>query len=207
MIQNQNQQFWNLHRWIEKIYNRVQNSVRYITLNTSDDTKPVQFHQTMGHTGIKETRDNVLRVQNFGHSTMPTIGSTGLSLTGVAGDQGQQLIIAVEDIRYRPVGLKQGEMQSYMVDGASDKDGSGGTTRTVVNCLKGWLTSIFGKTITIGTSADTTTITITGTNITIKGKIKLDGAVEITGDLTVDGKIADAGDLSIGGTETGGGPT
>jgi hypothetical protein len=37
-----------------------------------------------------------------------------------------------------------------MVDGASDRDGTGGKTRTVLQGLRGWITNLFGKQIFIG---------------------------------------------------------
>jgi len=68
-------------------------------------------------------------------------------------------IQSIDNPRYRPTGLKQGEMQMYMVDKRSDQDGTGGTMRRVLQGLQGWVCNLLGKQIFIG-DGDNDTIQI-----------------------------------------------
>jgi phage baseplate assembly protein V len=161
-----------------------------------DDSGPVQKFQTEGHVG--ELRTNVARVENHGFSSLPLVGAKGIAIY-LGGDRGNGIVIATVDARYRPTGLHPGECQIYMVDGAQ-KDGTGGTTRTILQGLLGWVAKLLGVTILVGDS-DTQNVTITASSL-----IKLVGNVEITGNLTVDGKTTTTTvqNLSIQGTESGG---
>ena len=66
---------------------------------------------------------------------MPLPGSQGLVLFH-GGKRSLGTIIAVDDARYRPTGLKPGEAHGYMVDGAQ-KDGTGVTNSGKVDAGKG----------------------------------------------------------------------
>jgi phage baseplate assembly protein V len=187
---------WGVTGPIERSWYRAHNIIGRATLHLGDDTLEIQQHQIEGYTG--ELRSKVQRQQRFGLSTMPLAGAKGVILYQ-SGHRGFPTIIADEDPRYRPTGLNGGEVQLYMVDGAK-KDGTGGTTRTILQGLMGWACKLFGKTILIGDS-NTQMVTITGANL-----IKLAGNVEITGTLKVDGATT-VQDINIQGTESGGGAT
>jgi phage baseplate assembly protein V len=188
---------WNGYDRDQRIAARVRNSLAAVTLQLPDDTKSVQKYQTEGL--VSEIRDNVQVVQLHGFSSLPLPGARGI-VVYPSGNRGNGLVIATIDPRYRPTGLRPGEASLHMVDGAK-KDGTGGTTRTVLSALLGWATSLFGKNINVGDSSNTVNITITGS-----GAIKLAGNVEITGTLKVDGATT-VQDISIQGNETGGGST
>ena len=104
-------------------------------------------------------------------------------------------IQSIDNPRYRPTGLKQGEMQMYMVDKRSDQDGTGGTMRRVLQGLQGWVCNLLGKqifigdgdndTIQIGAHKDsngTTMITITGKNQNVQ--------VRVEGDLNAQARLS-----------------
>lgn len=166
-----------------------------MTITYADDTKPVQLLQVEGFPG--ELRPGVQRGGQFGFSSMPLVGAQAV-VAWQGGHRATGAAHAVEDPRYRPTGLKPGESLLYMVDKAA-ADGSGGTMRRVLEGLLGWAVSLFGKTINIGTTADTQVIVITGAAITLQGPVK------IAGDLTVSG-TTNVQDIAIAGSESGGGP-
>jgi phage baseplate assembly protein V len=186
---------WGAYDQLQRNAARSRNSLAGVTLNSPDDSGPVQKFQTEGHVG--ELRNAVARVENHGFSSLPLVGAKGIAIY-LGGDRGNGIVVATVDARYRPTGLHPGEAQLYIVDGAQ-KDGTGGTTRTILQGLLGWVAKLFGKMILIGDS-NTVNITLTGS-----GLIKLAGNVEITGNLTVDGKTTTVQNLSIQGTESGGG--
>jgi phage baseplate assembly protein V len=158
---------------------RSRNTMAGVTLLRGDDSAPVQFHQAEGYKG--EIRDNVLRYQQPGDASMPLPGAKGIAIYP-GGNRGTGIILAIEDTRYRPKGLNPGERHLYMIDGA-DKEGNGGTLRSLIKGLLGWATTLYGKTINVGDSNTTginvgtaggssLTITIgaTGTAINVSGK-------------------------------------
>lgn len=140
-------------RW-QRDSHRARNAIGCVTLNLGADGQPVQIHQTTGHVG--EVRNNVVRMQQPGHSSMPLPGAKGVAIYP-AGFRGCGIIIAVEDVRYRPTGLKPGEGQLWAVDGA-DGSGNGGTAWTVIQGLLGKLANIFGVKIAVGKAGQTTNV-------------------------------------------------
>ena len=152
--------------YFEKLWARTHNLTRRVTLKVGDDSGNYQTHQTEGYPG--ELRPDVPRVQEFGVSTMPLPGAEGITLANNSGYQGSSSIISTNDPRYRPKSQKPGEYTAYMVDEADDK-GENGKLRNLLTGAKGWISSLFGKTINIGTNDDTVTITVKGKDITITG--------------------------------------
>jgi phage baseplate assembly protein V len=186
---------WGSYDQLQRNAARTRNSLAGVTLNLPNDSGPVQSFQTEAHVG--ELRNSQPRVENHGFSSLPLPGAKGVAIY-LNGNRGSGIIIATVDARYRPTGLKPGEMQAYMIDSAK-ADGSGGTTRTVLKATLGWVLSLFGKTMNVGDS-NTTTITITGTSVKIVGDLEVTGKLKIDGATTVQ-------DINIQGTETGGGST
>jgi phage gp45-like len=127
---------------------RTRSVISRATLKLGDDSQPVQTWQIEGFPG--EIRDGVQRLHAFGISSMPLPGAKA-HVSWQGGYRGFGTITSVEDPRYRPKGLKGGETHIYMVDGAQASDGTGGTLRTLLKGAIGWLTTLLGKTITIGT--------------------------------------------------------
>jgi phage gp45-like len=186
---------WDVSDHVSQGFYRTRSVISRVTLKLGNDDGPLQLWQTEGYP--TEIRNKVQRLHTFGVSTMPLPGA-GAHVSYQGGNRGFGTITNVEDPRYRPKGLKGGETHIYMVDGAQASDGTGGTLRTLLKGAIGWLTTLLGKTITIG-DVNTTTVTITGSTL-----IKFVGPVEMTSTLKVDGATT-VQDLSIQGTETGGG--
>lgn len=136
---------------------RTRNTVAGVTLTLGDDSGPVQLHQTVGLTG--ELRHQVVRLQQPGFSSMPLVGAKGLAIYH-GGYRGYGNIVAVEDARYRPTGLKPGEFTLFVIDGAG-ADGSGGKVRPIIQGRLGGKGQLLGVEIDIG-DADTTDVTIKG---------------------------------------------
>lgn len=189
---------WGVGGSLERNWYRTHNVVGRVTLTLVDDTRPMQSHQIEGYS--TELRPSAQRVQLFGISSVPLSGGRGVAVYQ-SGHRGFPTVVADEDPRYRPTNQKPGCVTIYMVDGAKS-DGTGGTMRTLLAGALGWACALFGKTIAIGDSTNTTSVTIYGSN-----SIKLVGNVEITGNLTVDGKTTTVQDIIIKGVETDSGST
>lgn len=85
-------------------------------INLVDDT---QGWQRMQMTALdNETRDGVARMQNFGQTSNPLPGAQGL-FACVAGSRDNARLIAVDDPRHRPKGLKPGETATYNAHGVT----------------------------------------------------------------------------------------
>lgn len=190
---------------IDKLWWRLHNLTRRITLHVGDDTGVYQTYQTEGYPG--ELRDDIPRVQEFGISTMPLPGAEGLTVSTNAGYHGTSAITNTNDPRYRVKNQKPGETALYIVDEADKKTGDNGKCRTILKGALQWITSVIGKTINIGdsnvttinagtTPSDNLTINVGESNkvtINVKGKditIAASGALNITGatgDVVVNG--------------------
>jgi hypothetical protein len=116
---------------------------------------------------------------------MPLPGAQALVLFRTGG-RSMGTVLATEDPRYRPKGLKPGETHGYMIDEAQ-KDGTGGKARSLFKGALGWVHTILGKKIHVGDDdteeivikgKSSVTIEITGQKITITGT---------TGDVVVNG--------------------
>jgi phage baseplate assembly protein V len=169
-------EFWGVRALIERSYHRAHNTVGRVTLPMGDDSGNVQTHQIEGYKG--ELRDGMQHYQTFGFASMPLRGAKGVA-NYQSGHRGFATIVATEDPRYRVKNQQPGELTTYMVDGAKT-DGTGGTTRSILKGALGWVTSLFGKTINMGTDADTVTISVKGATININAKSG--GTINITGD-------------------------
>jgi phage baseplate assembly protein V len=174
---------------IEKIWARVHNITRRVTLQVGDDSQPAyQSWQTLGYPG--ELRDGVPRVQEFGRTTMPLPGAQGVTLSNNGGSHGSQAIVATTDPRYRPTGLNGGETVDYMIDGANAQ-GNGGTLRLILKGALGWITTLFGKTINVGDTTASVTINVgtasNGVTINMGGSSATVNITGASGDVIVSG--------------------
>lgn len=59
-----------------------------------------------------ELRDNVERFQNYGFTSVPEAGAEGVALS-VQGDRDHVILVAVDDRRYRKLGMLPGEVAVY----------------------------------------------------------------------------------------------
>jgi phage baseplate assembly protein V len=167
---------------LERTFFRMRNLAARGRIGLVDDTKPVQLHQVELYPG--EIRGAVQHFQPFGFSAVPLVGAR-VAPHWQGGHRGLGSIHGVEDPRYRPTGLQGGEIVVYMVDGAA-ANGTGGTMRRILFAAAGWVLSLFGKTVNIGTATDTETLAAAGQTITISatGSITITGAA---GDVMVNG--------------------
>jgi phage baseplate assembly protein V len=77
-----------------------------------------------------ETRGEVDRMQNYGTTSVPLAGAAAVLLF-VGGNRDHPIAVAVDDPRYRPTGLKPGEVAHYTFDGSLIHLEAGGTIRVV----------------------------------------------------------------------------
>lgn len=75
-----------------------------------NDAKKLQRLQVNGL--ADEVRDNVLRLQNFGHTGHPLPGCE-VVIVSVGGSRDNAVAIAADDPRYRPTDLEPGETATY----------------------------------------------------------------------------------------------
>lgn len=148
--------YWQIEDAIERQHFRHRNAIGRGTLTRVDDTGASQVLQFEGY--ITEVRNGMQRIGMFGFSSVPLVGASAATLHQ-GGDRGFNTAVGIEDGRYRPKNYKGGESVQYIVDGA-DAKGKGGTLRKILEGLLDWKAKLYGKTIDIGTTADTETITI-----------------------------------------------
>lgn len=79
-----------------------------------NDGKKLQRLQVNGL--ADEVRDNVLRLQNFGHTGHPLPGCE-VVIVSVGGSRDNAVAIAADDPRYRPTDLQPGESATYNAHG------------------------------------------------------------------------------------------
>lgn len=191
---------WETEQLAERIYFRMRNTVSFTKLGIGNDDDEMQHHQAELYEG--EVRDGVQRMQEHGLSTMPLPGSHAIIMHH-GGQRSIGTVVGTEDPRYRPKGLKPGETHGYMIDEA-DKKGENGKLRSLWKGALGWTHSLFGKTINMGTAADTETIVITSkTKITLVAPmIVLEGLVKLGGDdankpASMEGTVDSDGDVEV----------
>ena len=175
---------WEMAEMAERIWFRMRNQVSWAKLKLGNDDDKIQHHQLELYQD--EIRSGVNRLQEHGLSTMPLPGAYGLVVFN-GGQRSLPTVLATEDPRYRPTGLKPGETHGYMIDEAQ-KDGTGGKMRSLWKGALGWVHTVLGKKVHIGDDdteeviikgkTGTVTIQITGQSVTITGT---------TGDVVVNG--------------------
>lgn len=99
---------------IRDLKNRVMLTVARAVVNLIDDSKKLQTLQTS--LLKREVRDNIERFQDYGFTSVPHPGAEGV-VVFVGGNRDLGLCIAVDDRRYRMVGLEQGEVAIYTDEG------------------------------------------------------------------------------------------
>lgn len=63
-----------------------------------------------------ETKDNVERFQNYGFTGVPLVGAEAV-IAFIGGNRDHGIVLAVDDRRYRVVGLENGEVAIYNFEG------------------------------------------------------------------------------------------
>lgn len=80
------------------------------TLGSIDDSQSIQMVQ-LSHLADQE-RDTVERFQHFGFTSVPSQNAEVI-LVSIGGDSDHPVAIVVDDRRYRPTGLSEGEAAVY----------------------------------------------------------------------------------------------
>jgi phage baseplate assembly protein V len=138
--------FWNVDDQSARSNSRIRNTLGRASIVKVDDTQPAQLLQIESHN--TEVRDNLQRLGNVGHGSVPLPGASAIILWP-SGHRGYGVVVGIEDGRYRARGYRGGESHVSMVDGAK-ADGTGGTLRKLSEGLLGWIHNLYGKTISVG---------------------------------------------------------
>lgn len=160
------------------MHRRVRIMVSRAVVELIDDAKKMQVAQVSVR--ADELRDDVERFQSYGFTSVPSPGAEGV-LLAVGGNSDHGVLVVVDDRRYRPKGLAEGEVCLY------DKTG----TR-----------------ITLKANGDVEIVPSSGVlkvtaDVEVDGDISTTGNVEVTGDVDVTGKVDADGNVSSDGTVTG----
>jgi phage baseplate assembly protein V len=99
-----------MQRLMAPIHRRVMLMVSRAVLNVVSDGLTIQGLQVTALNG--EVRDDVERFQQWGFTSVPLPGAEGV-MVAVAGNHDHGIVIAVEDRRYRLLGLASGEVALY----------------------------------------------------------------------------------------------
>lgn len=116
-----------------------------------------------------EARATMERFQQYGFTSVPLPGAEGIALA-VGGSRGHMVVIAVDDRRYRRVGLQPGETCIYNDKGDRVHIREDGTIDVVAS------TKVF---------VDAPETEVTG-NVLVRGN------AQVLGNITCDGQVSDA---------------
>lgn len=106
-------------RWIGPLKRRVLLMVSRAVVELVDDARRLQTLQVTGY--ASEVLDGAERFQQYGFTSVPHPEAEAVVLA-VGGERQHPIVIAVEDRRYRLVGLEDGEVALY-TDEDEDEDG------------------------------------------------------------------------------------
>jgi phage gp45-like len=96
------------------IVRRIRGMVSRVVVDRVTDTTKLQTIQTQGLDG--EVLDRVERFGEFGFASHPLVGSEAILVTP-SGTRALAVIVAVDDRRYRPTDLAEGECCLYTTSG------------------------------------------------------------------------------------------
>ncbi len=97
-------------RALDPMLRRVMLMVGRAVLELVNDASKVQSAQVS--LLDDEVRDNVERFQNYGFTSVPEAGAEGVAVS-VAGNRDHIILVAVDDRRYRKLGMLPGEVAVY----------------------------------------------------------------------------------------------
>ena len=84
-----------------------------------NDSSGIQSMQIKTMFGM--VRDSVERFQDYGFTSVPLVGSEGF-VSFVAGNTGHGLVNKIDDRRYRPINLEDGEVCFYTDEDKAESD-------------------------------------------------------------------------------------
>lgn len=179
-----------LQRVMRPLAQRVQLMVARAVVQLVNDASTMQGLQVS--LLADELRSDVERFQNYGFTSHPKPGAEAVVVC-VAGSRDHPIVVAIDDRRYRLVGLAQGEVAIYTDEGDHIVIKRGGTVEILA------ATKVDVRTPLVECSG----------NLVVRGTLQVDGHAELNADLHVDGNIASganvtaAGDVADqGGTKT-----
>lgn len=103
-----------LKRLIDPLKRKVALGISRAILKAVQDSAKIQRVQIALHKD--EVRDSVERFQQYGFTSHPILGAEAITLF-LGGDRSHGIVIAVDDRRYRLVGLSEGEVALYSDEG------------------------------------------------------------------------------------------
>ncbi len=99
-----------LKSFIDPLKNQVKLMIGRCEISKIDDSKGLQEIQAEGLT--RETLDEIQRVQNYGFTSVPMPGATGVRLS-INGNSDDSIFIAIDDEEKRKKDLAPGESSLY----------------------------------------------------------------------------------------------
>lgn len=174
----------NFRRLLRELLRPLQASISAlatrVTLTAVDDTKRIQTVQVTGRAG--ERLSDVQRLQQFGFSANPPLGSNGLMIC-IAGSRSHPVVIACDDGSTRVLELEPGEACVY---------------------------NAFGDFVRLKTSGEMVVkarekVTVDAPLTHALGDAEVDGDALVHGDAQIEGNGTVLGDLAVSGNLTVGG--
>lgn len=153
-------------KMLRPLKTRIANMVARAVLQSVNDSAKMQLVQLGVLAG--ETRTDVERLQNYGFTSVPIPGAEAAVLF-VGGRRDHGLVLAVDDRRYRLVGLQQGEVAMYTDQGDSIKIKRGGDIE-ISAATKVHVTSPLVQ-------MDSTTVDLNAPTVTAAGALDVTGSV------------------------------
>lgn len=103
-----------LKKLSDTLKRKIQLTVSRCIIRLINDAASVQQLQVTGLPG--ETLDNIDRFQQYGFTSYPLAGAEGI-MVAVGGDRSHCVVIAVEDMRYRPKDGESGDSIQFDFEG------------------------------------------------------------------------------------------
>lgn len=116
----------------------------------------------------EEVREDVERFQNYGFTSHPLPGAEAIAV-GVAGSRDHMVVLAVDDRRYRLVGLQAGEVAIYTDEGDKIVLKRGGTVEVTASTKVRLVTPL----------------------VECTGNVQVAGSINSGADITAAGNVAD----------------
>ncbi|ABE45634.1 phage baseplate assembly protein V [Polaromonas sp. JS666] len=164
-----------LQRMMAPMQRRVMLMVGRAVLELVNDNTKVQAAQVSLLEG--EVRDQVERFQNYGFTSVPEAGAEGVALS-VQGNRDHIILVAVDDRRYRKLGLLPGEVAVYTKWG------------DYIHIKQGEIEIKHATKVVITSPL----VTMSG-NLQVAGNITAGGSLNVTGSAAVAGSITATGDV------------
>jgi len=167
------------NKMLDPLRRQIRNAIARGVLTLINDSAALQqaqiqlmaFPQPDGTMGA-ETIDGIEVLGHYGFTSVPFSGAEAAYLA-VGGVRAHGLVIAIDDRRYRPTGLRGGESQLYDDQGQKIHISRAGIV------IEG-----AGLPVTI---TGTPSVTIDSPQVTLSGALTVGNGITVTGDVVADG--------------------